>query len=365
MPASPTDFELQLLQLIWETALLLALLAVLVPVGLVLRRKYEEWRESLRTARRAELSKFIYASLRPPLAVALKNLPELGPGDEPLVMRIVLDLLRVMRGTDRERIVQIVKSWNMFAYLRQLAETGVRGKRIQALTLLGHFDDTESLVVLMGHAGAKDMYVQLAALRCLAERGATKYIGQIIDKLQLTRKTNALMLADILGRFGEKALAALVKLLQSRASTDVRVAAIMAIDRIGSLETIEPLLQVLNDADAEIRAQAVCTLGKLGDVKAGPALAHCLEDENKEVRLQAAVALGKLSDQRALPALTRTLNDKDWWVRFRCAQALYKSGNNGIAMLKSLSQIKNDAGILAAQVLGEMGDHDARHPRAA
>lgn len=365
MPVSATDFEIQALQFIWQGALALALLALLLPVGLVLKRKYEEWRASRHSLRREELSQFIRASLRSPLDAALKNLPALRAGDEAIIVHIVLDMLRVMRGSDGERIIQVLKNWNLFSYLRRISEKGSRGKRIQAITLLGHFNDTESLVVLMGHAGEKDMYVQLAALRCLAERGATKYIGQIIEKLQRTRKTNALMLADVLGRFGDSAVPSLTRLVESVAAPDVRIAAIMATERIGSLEIIEPLLRILHDPHAGVRAQAINTLGRLGDMRAGPALTHCLVDANRDVRLQAAIALGKLSYQQALPYLVKAFNDSEWAVRFRAAQALGKLGNNGTAMLRSLSRTEGAAGSLASQVLGEMGDSNAGHSRAA
>jgi hypothetical protein len=365
MPASPTGFELQALQLIWQTALALTALSLLLPAALVLKRKYEDWRGAQRHERREELSRFILAGLRSPLPVVLKNLPELQPGDEAIIVRIVLDLLRVMRGNDRERLIQILRNWNLFPYLSRAARKGPRGKRIQAITLLGHFNDTESLVILMGHAGDTDIYVQLATLRCLAERGATKYIGPIVNELQKARKTNALMLADVLGRFGDSAIPSLVRLLQSGANADVRVAAIMALERIGSLSSIDPLLKILHDENAEVRAQAASTLGKLGDVRAGAALTHCLVDAGRNVRLQAAIALGSLSYHKALPYLVKAMNDSEWWVRFRAAQALYKAGNNGIAMLKSLSRTETEAGMLAAQVLGEMGGHDARHPAAA
>jgi hypothetical protein len=365
MSASATSFDILFLQLIWRSALALMLLAMLVLAGLVMKRKLEEWYEVHRSARREELSAFIHAALRSPMDVTIKNLPDLYPGDEAIILRIALDMLRIMRGGDRARIVHILQNWDIFPYLRGLAEKGSRGKRIQALTLLGHFNDMKSLVVLMDKTTAKDIYVQLAALRGLAERGATKYIDQIIENLQTARKTNALMLADILGRFGEPALPSLIRLIQSDASSDVRVASIMALDRIGSLAAVKHLLPILDDPAAEIRAQAASTLGKLGDSRAGAALIHCLDDDGRNVRLHAAQALGQLSYQPALPSLVQAMEDKEWPIRFRAAQALYKLGNNGIAMLKALCRIDNESGILARQVLGEMNGRDAGYYRAA
>jgi hypothetical protein len=361
MLVSVTSFDIQFLRLVWHGALALVFLSMLVLGGLILKRKYDEWRAFHRSARHVELASFIRAALRSPMEVAIKNLPELGPDDEAMVMRIALDLLRVMRGGDRARIVGLLQEWNLFPYLRCLSEKGSRGKRIQALTLLGHFDDTKSLVVLMGKASADDIYVQLAALRSLADRGAVKYIDQVIEKLHTTRKTNALMLADILGRFGEPALPSLTRLMQSNASVDVRVASIMAVDHIGSLDVVDPLLSILNDPVPEIRAQTVRTLGRLGDTRVGDMLTRCLDDADHHVRLQAAQALGQLSYQPALPSLVRAMEDDEWWIRFRAAQAIYKLGNNGVAMLKALCRIDNEAGILARQVLGEMSGHDAGH----
>jgi hypothetical protein len=354
MLTSATSPETQILQLIWQSALILILSSLLVTAILIFKRKLEERREARKNARYERLSNFIHATLRLPPDIAIKNLPELGDGDEAIIMRITLDMLGIMRGNDKGRVIDILEKWNLFPYLRQLSEKGARGKRIQALTLLGYFSDIKSLIVLMDQTTADDINVQLAALHGLAERKATKYIDEIIERLQVTNKTNSLILADILGRFGENALTSLLRLMQSKAGIDVRIASILAIEQIGSLEAIEPLLQALTDPEAEIRAQAASTLGKLGDAKAGAALMHCLSDESKDVRLQAVLALGQLSYQEALPALVKALDDKEWSIRFRAAQALYKLGDNGIAMLKALSRIDNEVGALVSQVLGEM-----------
>lgn len=199
----------------------------------------------------------------------------------------------------------------------------------------------------------KDMYIQIAALHGLARQNAVDYIPQIIDDLITSGKTNTLMLADVLQRFGLPAIIPLLKLVQSGANADVRIAGLMALGSINSYHAVDVLLKLTQDPNADICAQSIAALGKIGDGRAAESIAAKLEADEPKIRIQAAKALGMLRVVSTLPNLAARLSDEVWWVRFRTAEAMFLFGDKGIAFLRAISSQENNAGLIARQVLSE------------
>lgn len=357
MPASVIGFEnSSFLHLLWAGSLLLISMSLLIMVMLIVRRVIEQYREKRMIKIRQDISRCFMAAMVSPVALTKTSLPAIKPAHYPFIMQRTLDTLRNLRGEDTSRIIAVITLWNMPDYLYKVAGSGRRGRRIQALTLLGYFSDAESLHALLHYANDEDMYVQIAALRSLALRGATGYIDQIVEILAHSAHTNTLMLHDILQRFGEPAVPALIALATaSAAKREVRQAALMALGSIGSLQAVDTLITLTNDADEEIRAHAIASLGNIGDIKAAEAIVHHMDETSVAVRVKAAQALGKLQSDATLPHLAASLSDDEWWVRFRAAEALYCYGDKGIAILQAYSTQSNDAGIIANQILAEHG----------
>ena len=88
---------------------------------------------------------------------------------------------------------------------------------------------------------------------------------------------------------------------------------------------MEPLLAVLNDRDGEwaVRTAAARSLGLLGDSKAVEPLAAVLNDMNAHVRYAAVVALGRIGTEATREPLEFAARmDSDGAVRFSASQAL-------------------------------------------
>ncbi len=345
--------ETQLLQAMWTGSLALSLLSLLVMACLILRRLAAQRQEKKMAERRKEISNCMYAALKSPIALTAASLPAISAAEYPEVIRISLDRLRSLRGEDVRRIVELLELWNLPPYIRKVAGSGRKGRRIQALTLLGYFSDDESLAVLLKHAGAGDTYIQIAALRALALRGAKQHIGQIVASISRSKKTNTLMLSDILHRFGEPAVPTLLQLAKSDANLDVRVSALKALGSIGSLAAVDDLISLSGDKAPEIRASAIAALGKIGDDRAADAIVGHLAESDIGVRLQTVQALGRLQISSTMPKLAACLDDDNWWMRFRAAEALHHFGHMGIATLKAFGARNDRTGEIARQVLGE------------
>lgn len=353
MSPSATGFELAFLKAIWIGTAVLCVASLIIMVVLILRRAAASREVAQRDARRQTLSRFILAALKSPVALDATALPPVTPADFPVLVSLALDMLRSLRGGDAVRICSLLKLWGIEPYLLTMASRGRPGRRIRAVTLLGFFDDDTSLEVLLSTARDREMYVQIAALRALAQRGAASHIDTITDSLAQSGQTNTLLLHDILQRFGASAVPALARLASSPASAEVRTAAVMALGSIGAVEAVPALIILSEDAVTDVRAQAVAALGRIADPRAAAAMAGRLDDLDPGVRVHAAQALGELHALPTLPALAGRLNDEDWWVRFRAAEAIHRFGDRGVAALKALSRQPGTTGEMAAQALLE------------
>lgn len=92
-----------------------------------------------------------------------------------------------------------------------------------------------------------------------------------------------------------------------------------------SAAMLQPLLPLLNDADAEIRAQAARQLGDHRLAAAYDALVERLQDESPRVRFFAAMGLGKLGRRDAIGpvlAMLRENADQDPYLRHAGVMAL-------------------------------------------
>ncbi len=315
-----------------------------------------EQKDAAHSVRKQEITRCFYAALKSPVPLTTESLISVTDADRPIIMRAALDMLRFLRGNDIAHILSILALWHMQPYLERTIQKASKGRRIQAVTLLGYFTDHTSLDVLLHTMRDTNTYIQLAALRGLARRGSITHIKEIVASLTTTGQTNMLMLSDILQHFGTPAVAALIALANGNdINSEVRLAALIALGSIGSLEAVTSLITLTTDANEDIRAQAITALGKIGDARASAAIIARLNEDTPPVRIHAAKALGMLQPVAAIPALAAHLSDPDWWVRFRAAEALYHFGDKGIAALQSFSNQPNESGLMARQVLAEFG----------
>jgi hypothetical protein len=355
MPVSATGSEPTLLSALWYGSLILAALAFVVMAGLIIKRVL-----FVRKLRHADhhtqhWTRCFHAAINAPVAPTKTSLPPLTAVDVPVVMNIALTLLRNVRGQDANRIIAMFEAWDLITLLRTNLRTGSKSERLRTLTLFAHCTDEASLSHLLEQVSATDMYVQLTALRGLAMRGATQHLDHILASLGRSGRTNMLMLADVLQRFGAPVVPSLCALVQSEAVLEVRLAGIHALGTLGVLEAVDTLVALLDDPHSDICAAAITALSKLGDSRAGEAILPHLTSPEQAVRVQAAQALGGFHLPAAIAPLVARLDDSDWWVRFRAAEALHRYGDQGIALLQAIASREGNRGVIAQQVLAERG----------
>jgi HEAT repeat protein len=112
--------------------------------------------------------------------------------------------------------------------------------------------------------------------------------------------------------------------------------------------------------DPHIRLAAVKALGKLKSVQSVDALIESLKDSSEDVRIEAADVLGKLSSPRGVGPLTEALSDK--FVRYSAAKALGELGDTR-AVAPLIAVLNKENGRTAVvKALGQLGDARAVEP---
>jgi HEAT repeat protein len=119
---------------------------------------------------------------------------------------------------------------------------------------------------------------------------------------------------------GEPAVEPLVQLL-GNADRDVRMRAAWALGVIGH-SALRPLLELAEGPDKMLRVEAIRVLGVIGEGRALNQLFHGLADTDAVVATRAAAALGKIGDPRAFHPLLTALHHPSPDVRYTVCNAL-------------------------------------------
>jgi HEAT repeat protein len=216
------------------------------------------------------------------------------------------------------------------------------------------------LSLIADQSNARDPYVQLAAIRALAERGAVDQLPRILRCLGRRRGLNAVILADVLCRFGLAGEGALLDLAAASDEPSIRAAAVRALVKIGAAPSLDMIWALFNDESAEVRARVVKLLLKSDAAPARSLLFSALRDPAAIVRISAARVAGRLSAVSAAPLLVNALEDENWWVRYRAAEALTEISDKGMQILRALARRKGGSSSIAAQVIAERQACDVR-----
>ena len=105
----------------------------------------------------------------------------------------------------------------------------------------------------------------------------------------------------------------------------IRVEAVQSLGEIKSEEALLPVCNCLDDENLYVRAYAAEAVGKIGHVNTALALLRLissLDDPSPYVRAMILVALGELQDDRAADPVRKLLQDEDESVREMAAWAL-------------------------------------------
>lgn len=341
------------LDIIWLLSTALAAITPLIMLSLVVKRVFHDRIQARRRQRADDLVFQVLVHLDEDV-LDEAYIKSLRGRDKKLLGSLIGDLSRLVRGDNRNRLIELMRRLDVVARQINVLRGGSKQKRIAACANLAYFEDDKVARALTAALDDEDYDVRMSAARALADINRAPPIDVLVDKLDINSGFRSKALSNLFRDLGQPAVAELMH-VASRAHLpeQLRILAISALGRIGDLAAVEALVQLAHDPSLEVRATVFRALAMLSHPSASEVLAEGLRDPAWEVRTQAAVCAGRIGAVGVIPMLMRLLNDDVWWARYRAGEALFTIGEAGIEMLLAAAREHTPAGESAALILAE------------
>ncbi|HEY3415827.1 MAG TPA: HEAT repeat domain-containing protein, partial [Armatimonadota bacterium] len=155
---------------------------------------------------------------------------------------------------------------------------------------------------------------------------------------------------------GREAVPNILDLLNGGRRPITRMYAAQALGMLKDPRAIEPLMQVLGDADAGVRLAVVDALCAYQQSELLIGFSLAMRDSDPLLRTHGAIALGVCKNDKAVPLLTKALRDEQGAVRAAAADALGAYGETGLdGVMPLLADPAPDVRAAAARALGAIG----------
>ncbi len=247
-------------------------------------------------------------------------------------------------------------------------EKYARHEAIRALGLINDETTVDLLISIMNDDEEDDYYTRSAAIWALGEIGIPKPVSGLI---KLTKNENKYIKRNVLrtlGKIGDKrAVPYLIDALEdfedkrddrnynkeyydeymyeklrqwnsqdqnwddTMGDWTVRHLAAWALGKIGAIQALDKLIELLNDEDEDIRIISAWALGRIGNAKAVKPLKKALDDEFSFVRKKAMDALTEIGEFEDIDTIIKKLKDKNKSARMAAVGALGKIGSSRAA----------------------------------
>lgn len=272
----------------------------------------------------------------------------------PIVARIVLRRLRLVRGSQNDRARAISEQLYLNESWREQLRSRLWWRRSEAALALGLVRDFQSVPLLTPLLDDDHEQVRAAAIDALGQIGDRDAIAPLLARLGDPTRHERARLVQALRAFGEDATRALVAHGEGAEQDRAIVATVLSF--VGGTGAAEALLRWSSAPDADVRAAVWSALGAIGlDERTFYHALKALNADEAPVRAAAARALARSGRSDATLQLAGRLDD-EWEVAAQSARALARLGPEGLAALQRRVDRGDGLGRdLARQVLWESG----------
>lgn len=287
--------------------------------------------------------------------IARRSLPE--------AERIVLDYLRELTGTSRDRLLQAAHTLGLIDRAIQDLYSWNWTVRDLAAMRLGVYSLPESVSDLVKRLHDQRLEVRYTAARSLGTIGSPQAIEALVEILDQPHLLDTPRVLEIVQSMEGQMNEPLRRLLESPEHHPA--AKLLAIDLVGDLRDysmLDTLHQILHSSDKEKVVRAVKAIGKIAAPHSIEEILFLARDRAWEVRAQALKAIGLLKIDEGLQLLIEGLGDRAYWVRRNAADALVSFGDKGYAALLEARQSEDTfARDIASYELERMGRLPEEH----
>lgn len=340
---------------LWTVSSALALAASLMMLALVVRRIGLDRLAARSARRRDELSALVIAALDPEATGAPPSIT--SEADRRLLGRISRDLLDLVRGEDRGRLLNLLEANGVVDLALADLVGGSARQRAAAAALLAPFTREDCRAALLGALRQdRSQAVRMAAAFAVVEWGVMPPVSVVVSSLDLGRGTASRRLMSLFRKIAARDPASLMALADGEQTPDVVILVLDALSQAGHMDALPLAVEATHHPKVDVRAEAYRALAQLGHPAVADAVAAGLEDPAWPVRAQAALCVGRIGLAELKDRLAGLLDDLEWWVRYRAAEALAELGTPGIAVLRTAAPRADAAGRIAQLVLAEKGE---------
>jgi HEAT repeat protein len=341
------------LHLIWLSSWVLAAGSAVGMGCLVAGRLWRTRADARRRRARASVTE-AYLGV---MAGRAEGLARLGRrrADPSLLAAALLEVLAIVRGGDRDRLVEALGAWGLDRRLRSHLDRGPIHDRLATVEALGVFPDAPNESALRAVLAHGVPALRLAAAKSLLQMNAPIDVVAFVHLVEERRDPRSAALADVFRLLAERQpdeCAGL--LLDPGVAEPLRVMLAEALGASSDYAVLPIVEAAALEGASAVRAAALKTLGRLMHPAAERAVARGIADGDPQVRAAAAAAAGAAGLVRLTPALADCLQDSVWTVRFQAAEALTRLGAGGVSRLREAVQGANgEAARIASLTLAE------------
>lgn len=328
---------------LWFLSIAIASAALLMMIGLILARLILGRTGRAREAERRRLI---------PLLLGDRQDQSLGSGGRSDILAdLSVELIQLVRGSDRDRFVEAATSLGVPERLRRHLDSGSARIRLAAAEALAEFPDERSIARLLAALRDPSADVRLTAALSLAAIDRTPPARELVELLGIGTRENSLLTVSLFRDMaGTRPDEIRALILDPGVPPGAKAAAIEALSASADYSLVPLVTTLASTADSEdpVLPRYLNALGDFAHPAAEPAVKRGLGSPSPEVRAAAARAAGRIGLTPLAPHLRELLGDADWWVRFRAGEALTLLGAEGVRLLRETAEGGSGAAQTAA-----------------
>ena len=337
---------------LWLFSIMIATVSLSIMVALVIGRLVSG---ALRQGREEDRQR----SVKLVLGQAVGDAPHLLPGSKANLVETATELIRMVRGSDREAFIERAEGLGIPALLRHRLDSGSPRVRVAAAEALSQFPDDRTIERLTLALGDSSPPVRLSAALSLAATNNAPRATELVEKLGIGTRENSRLAVALFRDIGRVRPGEIRDLIGAPdVPAGAKAAAVEALAASGDYQLVPMIAELVIAAPAYSPElpRYLRALADFGHPAAEPAVRAALDSPGWEARAAAARAAGRIGLATLGPKLRKLLGDSEWWVRFRAAEALARLGDPGVRLLKeAANDAAEPARTTAALTLSERG----------
>lgn len=272
-----------------------------------------------------------------------------------VIRMVLIDYSKELKGELTDRIIYYIYSFKVLDELMERIESQHWWIRASAANDFGLLRAKRAIVPLT--AALEDPH---PAVRFLAMQSLLMIVGvpALYNILRISKSFSqwtAIELSVIINEYREEVAPYLIEAL-SFANPSVILFSIALLGKIGSVDAVEPLIQLCQkNPDPILYSTSIEALGQLGDERALSLIIRASQNPNNAIRLKALEAMGRLGAKKCISILRERLDKGEINEKRIAASALGNLGEEGLdALFKMMNSPDEYSKLIAVEVVEEI-----------